>query len=92
MVCRKAVKAALVLLPLLGANNILAITGPFSTSPLPYGLWSFASFALTGFQGLLFSLLYCFCNSDVRNYHSTLHITGSSPKAAILFVARIPVV
>ena len=63
---RKAVKAALVLLPLLGANNILAIIGPFAMSPVPYGLWSFASFALTAFQGLLFSLLYCFSNSDVR--------------------------
>ena len=60
-------KAALVLLPLLGANQILGITGPFSTSPVHLGLWSFASFALTGFQGLIFSLLYCFCNSDVRS-------------------------
>jgi len=67
---RKAVKAAFVLLPLLGANNILAITGPLSMLPVVYGLWSFASFALTGFQGLLFSLLYCFSNSDVRIYLS----------------------
>ena len=63
---RKTVKAALVLLPLLGANNILAITGPLVLTPVQYGLWSFASFALTAFQGLLFSLLYCFSNSDVR--------------------------
>jgi len=65
--CRKAVKAALVLLPLLGANNILAITGPFTMTPVCYGLWSFASFTLTAFQGLLFSVLYCFSNSDVRS-------------------------
>ena len=73
--CRKAVKAALVLLPLLGANNVLAITGPVDTAPVPYGLWSFASFALTGFQGLLFSLLYCFSNSDVREHriHKSRH-------------------
>jgi len=54
------------LLPLLGANNILAITGPFSMSSVQYGLWSFTCFALTAFQGLLFSLLYCFGDSDVR--------------------------
>jgi len=63
---RKTVKAALVLLPLLGANNILAITGPFAMTPVHYGLWAIASFSLTGFQGLLFSILYCFSNSDVR--------------------------
>ena len=69
--CRKTVKAALVLLPMLGANNVLAITGPFVLTPIQYGLWSFASFALTASQGLLFSLLYCFSNSDVRkNSHS----------------------
>jgi len=75
---RKAVKAALVLLPLLGANNILAITGPFDISPIHYGLWSFASFAMTGFQGVLFSLLYCFSNSDVRI--NKLHVTRKTTR------------
>ena len=73
-------KATLVLLPLLGANNILAITGPFSTSPVHYGLWSFVSFALTAFQGLLFSLLYCFSNSDVRIYDR--HVASAQQNAA----------
>lgn len=62
-------KAAFVLLPLLGANNVLAIVGPISMLPVVYGIWSFASFALTGFQGLLFSLLYCFSSNDVRFFY-----------------------
>ena len=62
---RKAVKAAIVLLPLLGVNNFLAmVEAPIDTA-LKFGLWSYTSHFLIAFQGFFISLLYCFLNGEV---------------------------
>jgi len=61
---RKAIKAALFLLPLLGITNFLVmIEGP--TEPIKFALWSYTSHFLVSFQGLIISLLYCFLNGEV---------------------------
>jgi hypothetical protein len=62
---RKAVKAAIVLLPLLGANNFMAFVEPPLDDALKFGLWSYTSQFLISFQGFFISLLYCFLNSEV---------------------------
>ena len=71
---RKAVKAALVLLPLLGANHLLAITGPVVLTPTAYAVWAFSSFFLTAFQGFIIALLYCFLNTEVNELSGQLLI------------------
>ncbi|XP_063596156.1 PDF receptor-like [Penaeus indicus] len=64
---RKAVKAAIVLLPLLGITNVLnMIATPLSRSVVEFGLWSYATHFLTSFQGFFIALLYCFLNGEVR--------------------------
>lgn len=66
--CRKAIKAALFLLPLLGITNVLVmIEGP--TEPVKFALWSYTSHFLVSFQGFIISLLYCFLNGEVSVRH-----------------------
>lgn len=63
---RKAVKAAIVLLPLLGITNVLnMIVAPLGRSAAEFGLWSYATHFLTSFQGFFIALLYCFLNGEV---------------------------
>lgn len=69
---RKSVKAALVLLPLLGITNALVmVRAPLDRSAFEFALWSYSSHFLTSFQGFFVALLYCFLNGEVSN-HSTL--------------------
>ncbi|XP_069179327.1 PDF receptor isoform X3 [Procambarus clarkii] len=64
---RKAVKAAIVLLPLLGITNVLnMVKAPLGRSAAEFGLWSYATHFLTSFQGVFIALLYCFLNGEVR--------------------------
>ncbi|XP_042234689.1 PDF receptor-like [Homarus americanus] len=64
---RKAVKAAIVLLPLLGITNVLnMVAAPLGRSAAEFGLWSYATHFLTSFQGFFIALLYCFLNGEVR--------------------------
>ena len=63
---RKAVKAAIVLLPLLGITNALVmIDAPLHRSPLEFAIWSYSSHFLTSFQGFFVALIYCFLNGEV---------------------------
>ncbi|GAB0093914.1 GPCR, family 2, extracellular hormone receptor domain [Sergentomyia squamirostris] len=65
---RKAVRAAVVLLPLLGITNILSMTAaPLKESVLEFALWSYTTHFLTSFQGFFIALLYCFVNGEVRS-------------------------
>lgn len=65
---RKAVKAAIVLLPLLGITNLLNMTGaPLDKSFWEFALWSYTTHFLTSFQGFFIALLYCFLNGEVRD-------------------------
>ncbi|XP_011501338.1 PREDICTED: PDF receptor [Ceratosolen solmsi marchali] len=64
---RKAVRAALVLLPLLGITNLISMTeAPLDKSIWEFALWSYTTHFLTSFQGLLIATLYCFLNGEVR--------------------------
>ncbi|XP_048754972.2 PDF receptor-like [Ostrea edulis] len=63
---RKAVKAAIVLLPLLGITNIVNLIDPPTNSVVQFGLWSYSTYFLVSFQGFFISLLYCYTNGEVR--------------------------
>ncbi|XP_054707046.1 PDF receptor-like [Uloborus diversus] len=63
---RKAVRAALLLLPLLGITNIMDIVpGPIDGTPLQFALWSYTFHAISACHGFFISLLYCFLNKEV---------------------------
>ena len=63
---RKAVRAAIVLLPLLGITNLLnMVESPLDQSPLIFALWSYGTNFLTSFQGLFIEMIYCFLNGEV---------------------------
>ena len=63
-------KAAVVLLPLLGITNALVmVQAPLDRSTLEFAFWSFTSHFLTSFQGFFVALIYCFLNGEVNlNY------------------------
>ncbi|XP_022310010.2 PDF receptor-like [Crassostrea virginica] len=63
---RKAVKAAIVLLPLLGITNIVNLIDPPADSVVQFGLWSYSTYFLVSFQGFFISLLYCYLNGEVQ--------------------------
>lgn len=62
---RKATKALLVLIPLLGITYILIITGPaegvFAT------IYDYLTAVLLSTQGFTIALFYCFLNTEVQN-------------------------
>ena len=67
MTLRKAVKAAVVLLPLLGVSNIInMVADPLGRSVAEFAVWSYLTHFLSSFQGFFVSLLYCFLNGEVR--------------------------
>lgn len=64
---RKAVKAAIVLQPLLGITNSLQmISTPYDQSVTYFAIWSFLTTFLVSFQGFFAALFYCFLNGEVR--------------------------
>ena len=65
---RKAVRAAIVLLPLLGTINALYLI-PTLETPWKFALWSYVTHFLTTFQGFFIALLYCFLNGEVSSKH-----------------------
>lgn len=63
---RKAVRAAIVLIPLLGINNIINMTeAPIERTPAEFALWSFTTHFFTSSQGLFIATIYCFLNNEV---------------------------
>lgn len=63
---RKAVRAAFVLLPLLGITNLLNMTqAPLDRSPFEFAVWSYTTHFLTSFQGFFIAMIYCFLNGEV---------------------------
>ncbi|OXU24327.1 hypothetical protein TSAR_005838 [Trichomalopsis sarcophagae] len=62
---RKAAKALLVLIPLLGITYILMIAGP--TEGQIANVFANSRAVLLSSQGLLVAMFYCFLNSEVRN-------------------------
>lgn len=64
---RKAVRAAIVLIPLLGITNILNMTeSPLHRSPIEFALWSYTTHFLVSFQGFFIATIYCFLNNEVN--------------------------
>ena len=64
--CRKAVKAAIVLQPLLGITNSLQMmAAPYDKNLAYFAAWSFVTTFLVSFQGFFASLFYCFLNGEV---------------------------
>ncbi|XP_063242234.1 PDF receptor, partial [Bacillus rossius redtenbacheri] len=64
---RKAVRAAAVLLPLLGITNLVNMAdAPLDRSVWEFALWSYVTHFLTSFQGFFIAFLYCFMNGEVR--------------------------
>lgn len=75
---RKAVRAAIVLIPLLGITNIInMIEAPLHRTPIEFALWSFTTHFLTSSQGLFIATIYCFLNNEVCN----LFFSGSNLSA-----------
>lgn len=66
---RKAVRAAFVLLPLLGITNLLNMAkAPLDGSPEMFAVWSYGTHFLTSFQGFFVAMIYCFLNGEVRTH------------------------
>ena len=63
---RKALKAAIVLQPLLGTTNILMVATPQNTTGSYFAIWTFLTVFLVSFQGFFAALFYCFLNGEVR--------------------------
>ncbi|CAF0944560.1 unnamed protein product [Adineta ricciae] len=65
---RKAVKAAVFLLPLLGITHMLeTFVSPDRQSIPLFALYCSVTYFLVTFQGFFCSLLYCFLNTEVRD-------------------------
>ncbi|BET02476.1 receptor [Nesidiocoris tenuis] len=63
----KAVRAAVVLLPLLGITNLVnMMEAPLDRQVWEFALWSYSTHFLTSFQGTFVAMLYCFLNGEVR--------------------------
>ncbi|XP_072379374.1 PDF receptor-like [Diabrotica undecimpunctata] len=62
---RKAVRAAIFLLPLMGISHILFLQFRFNEA-WKFAAWSFASYFLATFQGFFVAVLYCFLNGEVQ--------------------------
>jgi PDF receptor len=66
---RKAVRAAIVLLPLLGITNLLNMyDAPLEKTAFEFAIWSYTTHFLTSFQGLFIAMLYCFFNGEVSYF------------------------
>ncbi|XP_039302429.1 PDF receptor isoform X3 [Solenopsis invicta] len=62
----KAVRAAVVLLPLLGITNVLFMIKVPLDNVNKFAVWSYSTHFLRSFQGLFIATLYCFLNGEVR--------------------------
>lgn len=66
---RKAVRAACVLLPLLGITNLLnMVEAPLERTVWEFAVWSYTTHFLTSFQGFFIAMLYCFLNGEVIKF------------------------
>ncbi|XP_068903915.1 PDF receptor-like isoform X2 [Tenebrio molitor] len=63
---RKAVRAAIFLLPLMGIANIFFWLDYRFTEAWKLALWSYTSYFLNTFQGFFVAVLYCFLNGEVQ--------------------------
>lgn len=65
---RKAVRAAIVLQPLLGITNSLQmVAAPYNANAVSFAIWSYGTTFLVSFQGFFAALFYCFLKGEVRD-------------------------
>lgn len=64
---RKAVRAAIFLLPLLGIANLIFLFFHKFDEAWKYALWSYTAHFFASFQGFFVAVLYCFLNGEVQN-------------------------
>lgn len=63
---RKAVRAAIFLLPLMGIGNLLYHVDYRSFNKgWQFAVWSYSTYFLNTFQGFFIAILYCFLNGEV---------------------------
>lgn len=70
---KKSVKAALMLIPLLGIPNIMQ-TIPFSPTKdniVYFAIWTYCASFTYMYQGFMIAIIYCFTNKEVRNVLKT---------------------
>lgn len=77
---RKAVRATLILIPLLGLHYILTPFRPEAKSEWE-GIYESIAAVCTSFQGLCVAMLFCFCNGEVmsvikKKIKSTFNLKG----------------
>ena len=68
-ICRKAVRATLVLLPLFGTHFVVTIYRPPSIpgSCEWIEIYYYVDYILDGLQGFLVALIFCYVNGEVGN-------------------------
>lgn len=67
-------RAAIVLLPLLGITNSLQMVhSPVDREFLEFAIWTYATTILTAFQGFLVAFIYCFLNHEVIALFFKIH-------------------
>ncbi|KAL3280953.1 hypothetical protein HHI36_004179, partial [Cryptolaemus montrouzieri] len=64
---RKAVRAAIFLLPLLGIANLIFLFFHQFDEAWKYALWSYTAHFFASFQGFFVAVLYCFLNGEVQS-------------------------
>uniref|UniRef100_A0A0R3RIC0 G_PROTEIN_RECEP_F2_4 domain-containing protein n=1 Tax=Elaeophora elaphi TaxID=1147741 RepID=A0A0R3RIC0_9BILA len=72
---KKSVKAAVMLIPLLGIPNIMQ-TIPFSPTKdniVYFAIWTYCASFTYMYQGFMISIIYCFTNKEVRNVLKTYY-------------------
>ncbi|KHN82409.1 Calcitonin receptor-like protein 1 [Toxocara canis] len=72
---KKSVKAALMLIPLLGIPNIMQ-TIPFSPTQeniMYFAIWTYCASFTYMYQGLMITIIYCFTNKEVQNVLKTCY-------------------
>ncbi len=65
---RKAVKGAIVLLPLLGVTNVIRMLSAPVGRVWEFALWSYSTHFLATFQGMFVALWYCLLNKEVKKH------------------------
>uniref|UniRef100_A0A0N5A4X6 PDF receptor n=1 Tax=Parastrongyloides trichosuri TaxID=131310 RepID=A0A0N5A4X6_PARTI len=65
---KKSVKAAFMLIPLLGIPNVMQTIPltPTENNILFFGIWTFVASGFYMFQGLVISIIFCFTNKEVQ--------------------------
>ncbi|ALC48422.1 Pdfr, partial [Drosophila busckii] len=82
---RKAVRAAIVLLPLLGITYLLHLVPTMKTA-WKFAIWSYVTHFLTSFQGFFIALIYCFLNGEASGRRVELQIEN---KLKLIFAQQV---